>query len=338
MSVRKGSAGTRRGRARARTRAPLLVAAVLLATWPLASRADPGVLEIDQACAVVTGCFAGDAPGFPVTISAPGSYRLTSDLFSSDPDAVGIEGTARRVTLDLGGFTVSGPVSCTGQGASVSCSPAGSGVGGIGVLFGHDAAIRNGRVRGFARYGVFTLDGARIRDVDVESNGSAGVQVERRSLVISARIHRNADHGLRAGASVLFLDSAVVGNRANGATQSSGLLARNTASRNGDDGFAVGPGTIVQANAIDDNGDDGVQADTLCLIADNTIRSNGGSGVEDLGSGSVQRNTLRSNGSFGLDTTDSAYHENTIDGNAGGSVNGGVDLGANACNGAASCP
>ena len=40
-----------------------------------------GVLEINQTCAVQTGCFAGDSPGFPVTITQPGSYRLTSNLF-----------------------------------------------------------------------------------------------------------------------------------------------------------------------------------------------------------------------------------------------------------------
>ena len=61
----------------------VLVAATL---WliPVAN-ADNGVLEINQACAVHTGCFSGDDPGLPVTIdsSAGRSYRLTSDLTSS---------------------------------------------------------------------------------------------------------------------------------------------------------------------------------------------------------------------------------------------------------------
>ena len=39
-----------------------------------------GVVEINQTCAVNTGCFAGDTPGFPVTITVAGSYRLTSNL------------------------------------------------------------------------------------------------------------------------------------------------------------------------------------------------------------------------------------------------------------------
>ncbi len=32
-----------------------------------------GVLEINQACAVNAGCFAGDTAGFPVTITGAGS-------------------------------------------------------------------------------------------------------------------------------------------------------------------------------------------------------------------------------------------------------------------------
>lgn len=43
-----------------------------------ASSATP-VYEISQSC-IAAGCFAGDAPGFPVTASASGLYRVVSDL------------------------------------------------------------------------------------------------------------------------------------------------------------------------------------------------------------------------------------------------------------------
>ena len=42
-----------------------LLALALMASPALAV---DGVLEINQTCAVLTGCFAGDIPGFPVTI------------------------------------------------------------------------------------------------------------------------------------------------------------------------------------------------------------------------------------------------------------------------------
>ena len=66
-----------------------------------------GVLEINQTCAVNTGCFAGDTAGFPVTISASGSYRLTGNLDLVGTAVPVIQITADRVTLDLNGFMVS---------------------------------------------------------------------------------------------------------------------------------------------------------------------------------------------------------------------------------------
>jgi hypothetical protein len=67
---------------------------LLLLLLVVASRAVAidGVLEINQTCAVNTGCFAGDAPGFPVTISATGSYELTSNLTATANNTDGISG------------------------------------------------------------------------------------------------------------------------------------------------------------------------------------------------------------------------------------------------------
>ena len=58
------------------------LAAFLLSTLPCPSFASDGVVEINQTCAITTGCFAGDASGFPVTIQATptgpagGSYLI----------------------------------------------------------------------------------------------------------------------------------------------------------------------------------------------------------------------------------------------------------------------
>jgi hypothetical protein len=53
---------------------------LLLLLFAAPALASDGVLEINQTCAVETGCLAGDSPGFPVTISTAGSYRLTGSL------------------------------------------------------------------------------------------------------------------------------------------------------------------------------------------------------------------------------------------------------------------
>jgi len=82
---------------------------VLLLGWcALPAWATDGVIEINQTRAIAGGITAGDNPGFPITISQSGSYRLTSNL--TVPTGVeGIRITANGVSLDLNGFTIIGP-------------------------------------------------------------------------------------------------------------------------------------------------------------------------------------------------------------------------------------
>jgi hypothetical protein len=102
----------------ARMPLPLAFALGLLAGSRLALAAD-GVVEINQQKALAGGVGPGDEPGFPVTLSEPGKYRLTADL-SVPRDANGIEIAADGLTLDLGGFTLSGgePPLISGAGRS----------------------------------------------------------------------------------------------------------------------------------------------------------------------------------------------------------------------------
>jgi len=48
-----------------------------------------GVILIDQNHALSGNITPGDAPGFPVTISQPGSYRLSGDLLIPDANTTG---------------------------------------------------------------------------------------------------------------------------------------------------------------------------------------------------------------------------------------------------------
>ncbi len=106
---------------------------------------------------------------FPVVISKSGSYRLTSNLVV--PDGVdGIDINARDVTLDLNGFTVRGPQTCTGGGAGLKCSGA-SGGSGIAATK-RNVTVRNGNVQGFYDFGVYLEDrGERLEDVTAAENG-----------------------------------------------------------------------------------------------------------------------------------------------------------------------
>src|SRR5208283_2371136 len=68
-----------------------------------------GVVLIDQNRALAGGITPGDTPGFPVTISQTGSYRLTGNLTVPDVNTGGIVVTADHVTIDLNGFSIIGP-------------------------------------------------------------------------------------------------------------------------------------------------------------------------------------------------------------------------------------
>src|SRR5579864_3177056 len=81
-----------------------------------------GVVLINQANALAGNVTPGDTPGFPVTISQSGSYKLSSNLVIADPNANGIQITADNVTIDLNGFSIIGPSVCNGQGTTPTTS------------------------------------------------------------------------------------------------------------------------------------------------------------------------------------------------------------------------
>jgi hypothetical protein len=127
-----------------------------------------GVITIDQAKAEAGGVTPGDAPGFPVTLSQPGSYRLMGAL-AVPANTDGIVITAKNVTIDLNGFTVAGPLQCSGsQPDMVSCNDPtltmGSGI--VADQVG-GTVLRNGRIEGFVQRGLFLGNHARIDRVDV---------------------------------------------------------------------------------------------------------------------------------------------------------------------------
>src|SRR4051812_34917070 len=64
------------------------------------------ITNIDQAAALAGSVTPGDAPGFPVRLSVPGSYQLQSNLEVPATVANAIEITASHVTLNLNGFLI----------------------------------------------------------------------------------------------------------------------------------------------------------------------------------------------------------------------------------------
>ena len=87
----------------------------VLAVGSSTAYAVDGVILIDQNRALAGNVTPGDAPGFPITISQRGSYRLLG-ILSVPTNTNAIELTVSDVTIDLNGFSIMSVASVSGSG------------------------------------------------------------------------------------------------------------------------------------------------------------------------------------------------------------------------------
>jgi hypothetical protein len=267
---------------------PNLTLTVALLLTALASHADGG-LEIDQSCATQTGCFGGDAAGFPVTITSPGSYRLTGnlDLTSEAKSIAAIAVYANFVTLDINGFEIVGPAGCTGSGASISCtSDSGAGITAIGV---DHLSVRNGIIRSFANRGIYaTGDGTRISDITVADNGLDGILVEQAAVLESCVAIQNGSDGFDVGLGASLRGVTATGNGGDGieADGDGSVIWNSSSTVNGDTGIRTqsSGGLVVTGTAVFGNQGDGVLTGPGSSISNTASTDNGGRGFF-IGSG-----------------------------------------------------
>ena len=149
----------------------LVVSMLAAAGFAGSSHAVDGVFEISQAC-VSFGCVPGDSGGFPVTITESGSYRLTSNLSTTSANTTLIQVNADNVSIDLNGFSLTGPAVCSGS--TVSCTNTGSGDG-INADNDDNIIIRNGTIRGMGDAGIRVGNNALLESLVISSNGSDGL-------------------------------------------------------------------------------------------------------------------------------------------------------------------
>jgi len=194
--------------------------------------------SIDQSKALAGSVTPGDTPGFPVTLSVPGSYKLTGNL-TVPAGQSGINIEVSGVTLDLNGFNIVGPNTCSRDATSyvVTCTDANSYYRGVQAGNYRSATLRNGRISGFSigvqmgsgslienllvennYFGVsgISVGGARtlIRNVRSQLNGLAGFYL-RDALVQGSTAGDNGDAGF-FGTNSVILDSAASGNHGRG--------------------------------------------------------------------------------------------------------------------------
>ena len=184
----------------------LLSLSFLLALLPSPVAADDGVVEINQTAVSAGGITPSDSPGFPATLDRRGSYRLTGNLsVPVSTDGVRIE--APGVTLDLNGFSISGPtiVICPIQGC-----PPNNGIGVRGLNVG--ATVRNGFVERMGAEGIRLESQSRVQDMTARSNGRSGIEVGSSSLVRDCVSNQNELAGIIASDSSTVIGNTMVGN------------------------------------------------------------------------------------------------------------------------------
>jgi hypothetical protein len=276
--------------------APLILA---LASLAAPARAGDGVIEINQQVALA-GTIPGDAPGFPVRLVSPGSYRLSGNLVVPLEAFYGIEVVAAGATLDLGGFSIVGPATCTGSGATLDCSPETLG-GNVGVYSQRALTLRNGTIRGMASFGADLFGGGLVEDLVVLGNGSHGLRV---SYVTMRRVIASRNEGSGISCSECAISDVVA----------TGNLGR---------GIDLGIESTLQRGVSRLNGSAGVFAFAATLLQHSSMVGNTGVGLAG--------STVGGN---------NAYGQNAIQGNGGTvqAGIGAVQLGLNLCEGDTICP
>lgn len=217
-----------------------------------------GQTEFGQAEALAGGVTPGDTPGFPVTLSQPGSYKLTSNLDNIGANnAVVIE--ADDVYLDLAGFSIIG----SNQG----------GYAGITISLSRQrTTVINGTVRDMGGYGLSLDQNVHVEKVMIVNNGSGMFFSSGR--VVDCTISGNEGNGIHAA---LF--------------PSSGLIRGNFIHSNGGRGIyqqMAGDGMIID-NHIVLNGGPGMEL-VGTGYGNNVLSYNNGGGAQVLGGVALSNN------------------------------------------------
>src|SRR5580704_3910779 len=200
---------------------------------------------------------------YPILLNT-GSYILGSNFtVTCSKDVFEIIGN--NVTLDLGGYTI------TGKG----------GVGsGNGVSGGehYNVTVKNGTILNVPGKGIAIGENATVTDVAVFGAGGVGISVES-GTIRHVQSDGNGSDGvdsLDTQSPAAVEDSQVSGNNGNGIAASNALISNNTLIGNFEFGLECAGCTITR-NTVEENGA-GILS-FFSQITDNTVLFNFGDGI-----------------------------------------------------------
>lgn len=213
-----------------------------------------------------------NAAGGTYTITQPGSYKLSGSLTVPTPNTSAIVIASNNVTIDLNGFSITGPVNCAG---GPLCGIPVPNIGtGHGIRAGADLpaqgyfniTIRNGTIQGMGADGIHILgDSITLKDLHIWSNGLSGILVrtpggispqgQTNLIVHHCTIQRNGSYGIKTEGGVITENtidqSGNSGLNVQAATSSGGgIVSRNVVSRSTDFGLLLQSGVSYVGNVL----------------------------------------------------------------------------------------
>jgi len=213
----------------------------------------------------------------PFTITSLGSYYLTGNLSVSDTGANGITVNSDNVTIDLMGFTISGPVSGTGSGIRMN--------GATNVV------IKNGTIRNFGDIGI-------LEDVDSGSPTGKGHQI------INITVSGNRFGIYLMGSGFLVKNCSALNNDVYGIRVSGGGLIIGNIANNNETGIYA-TGCTIKNNATSNNTSVGIQAGGSSLLGNVSFENQ----VVGIG---VANSLVDGNTAYGNGTTNISYGSGNI--------------------------
>ncbi len=227
-------------------RSSLLFGGLLISAIATPALAADGPVVITQANALAGEVTPGDRPGFPVTITQPGSYELGSNL-QVRAGKRGIVVTTWNVTIDLKGFTLDGQKEA---------------IYGIYVPdYALNLAVRNGTIFDFEKNGLHAPDVhlASVEDLRIYSNDGDGVALGSYSRIADSILSANRGRGILCGFYCQIQGNVVAGNNV-GIALTEGNILGNTIEYNTGLGILANYAGIGNNTLIGNNGIDGAQA------------------------------------------------------------------------------
>lgn len=194
----------------------------------------------------------------PFTISKCGYYEVTCCLEGvADENGITIEGDAKDVTIDLGGYSLIG-VEGSRDGIHAESIAA-------------NIVVRNGTVRNWGGEGIDLSRGwnGRVNHVQSVSNGGTGILAADGCLIDQCQVRDNGREGINAQR------CAVITNCVSSLNKGDGIIGGWTQ----DNGPGINSGSVVRSCTSCFNMGYGIRVAPASLVADCAVVQNSGGGI-----------------------------------------------------------